>query len=174
MSKRDYYEILGVSKDSSQDEIKKSYRKLALKYHPDRNQGNKEAEDKFKEATEASEVLCDSKKREKYNHFGHAGMNGGYDYHQFSDINDIFESFGDIFGSIFGGGQSRKSRQSGPVPQRGHDLSQDLTISLKESFLGCKKELPVFHIPFQYIFPAQIHVFAWKLYPADSPPFACC
>lgn len=145
MSKRDYYDVLGVSKSSSQDEIKKSYRKLALKYHPDRNPDNKEAEEKFKEAAEAYEVLSDAKKRQKYDQFGHAGMQGGTDYHQYSDISDIFESFGDIFGSIFGGGQRRPSKKSGPTSQRGHDLSQPLTITLKEAFLGCKKEVRVYH-----------------------------
>lgn len=145
MSKRDYYEVLGVSKSASQDEIKKSYRKLALKYHPDRNPDNKEAEDKFKEAAEAYEVLSNAQKRQKYDQFGHAGMQGGTDYHQYGDINDIFESFGDIFGSIFGGGPRRQQKKSGPSPQRGHDLSQPLTISLKEAYLGCKKEIKVYN-----------------------------
>lgn len=145
MSKRDYYEVLGVSKTAAQDEIKKKYRKLALKYHPDRNPDNKEAEGKFKEAAEAYEVLSDAQKRQKYDQFGHSGMQGGTDYHNFSDLNDIFDSFGDIFGSIFGNASRRGQQQSGPSPQRGHDLSQPLTITLKESYLGCKKEIRIYH-----------------------------
>lgn len=145
MNKRDYYDILGVSKNASPEEIKKAYRKLALKYHPDRNPDNKEAEEKFKEAAEAYEVLSNDQKRKKYDQFGHAGMQGGTDYHAYSDIGDIFESFGDIFGSIFGGGPRQRSHKNGPSPQRGHDLSQPLTISLKESYLGCKKEVKVYH-----------------------------
>lgn len=146
MSKRDYYEILGVSKTSPQDEIKKSYRKLALKYHPDRNPDNKQAEDKFKEAAEAYEVLSNKDKRQKYDQFGHAGMQGGADYHQYSDMGDIFEQFGDIFGNIFGGGgQRQRTQKSGLTPQRGHDLSQPLSITLKEAFEGVKKEIKIYH-----------------------------
>lgn len=146
MSKRDYYEILGVSKDASQDEIKKSYRKLAIKNHPDKNPDNKEAEDRFKEAAEAYEVLSNTEKRQKYDQFGHSGMQGGFDYNQYSNLNDIFESFGDVFGNIFGGSQGRsRSRRSGPTPQQGHDLAQNVTISLKESYLGSKKEIKTYH-----------------------------
>lgn len=145
MNKRDYYETLGVGKGASQDDIKKAYRKLALKYHPDRNPDNKQAEEKFKEAAEAYEVLSDAKKRQKYDQFGHAGMEGGTDYHQYRDMSDIFESFGDIFGSMFGQQRASRGRRSGPTPQRGHDLSQSLAISLKESFVGCKKEIRIFH-----------------------------
>ncbi len=144
MTKRDFYEILGVSKDASQSEIKKAYRKLALKHHPDRNPDNKEAEDKFKEASQAYEVLSDTSKRQKYDKFGHSGMQGGADYHEYSDFGDIFSAFGDIFGDIFGGGQQRQ-RQSGPTPQRGHDLAQNIEISLKESYLGCKKDILIYH-----------------------------
>ena len=104
---RDYYEILGVSKGSSSDEIKKAYRKLAIKYHPDKNPDNKSAEDKFKEAAEAYSVLSDSDKRQRYDQFGHAGVNNGGGGPGFSnmDVNDIFSAFGDIFGdsdNIFG------------------------------------------------------------------------
>src|SRR5262245_7747979 len=104
MSKRDYYETLGVSKSATADEIKSSYRKLAMKYHPDRNPGDKEAEEKFKEASEAYEVLSDETKRKRYDQFGHQGLRGGQDFHQYNNINDIFSQFGDIFGSAFGGG----------------------------------------------------------------------
>jgi molecular chaperone DnaJ len=144
-NKRDYYEVLGIAKTASPEEIKKKYRKLALKYHPDRNPNDKKAEEKFKEAAEAYEVLSDGQKRKKYDQFGHSGMQGGTDYHHFSDIGDIFENFGDIFGSIFGGRPSRKAKKSGPTAQRGHDLSQHLSITLKESFLGCKKEIRIYN-----------------------------
>ena len=103
MSKRDYYEILGVSRTAAVDDIKKTYRKLAMQYHPDRNPGNKEAEEKFKEATEAFEVLSEADKRARYDRFGHEGMRAGTDFHGFTDINDIFNSFGDVFGGGFGG-----------------------------------------------------------------------
>lgn len=145
MPKKDYYETLGVTKDSSADEIKKAYRKLALKYHPDRNPGNKKAEEKFKEAAEAYDVLSDSKKRQQYNQFGHASMGGNADYTHFTNINDIFESFGDIFGDIFGRGRSRKSYQTGPIPKHGHNLSKEIEISLKDSYIGSKQSVTVFH-----------------------------
>lgn len=146
MSKRDYYEILGVTKTAPADEIKKAYRKLALKFHPDRNPNDKEAENKFKEATEAYEVLSDEKKRQRYDQFGHSGMQGGSDYHQNPDMGDIFENFGDIFGSIFGQQQQQQKRakKSGPTPQKGHDLAHDVSITLKESYLGCKRDLNIY------------------------------
>jgi molecular chaperone DnaJ len=148
--KRDYYEILGVSKTAPADEIKKAYRKLALQFHPDRNPDNKEAENKFKEAAEAYEVLSDVEKRKRYDQFGHQGMHGGADFHQNQDINDIFENFGDIFENLFGTGggagfNKKRSTKGEPAPQRGHDLSQKLSISLKEALLGCKKELKIYH-----------------------------
>jgi len=145
-TKRDYYEILGVSKTADQDEIKKAYRKLALKYHPDKNPDNPEAENKFKEAAEAYEVLSDASKRQKYDQFGHAAMNQGSDFHQYSDASDIFEAFGDIFGNIFtgAGGQRRKGPKGEPQSQRGHDLSQNFEVTFKESYLGCKKDLRVY------------------------------
>ena len=146
MTKRDYYEILGVSKTASQDEIKKSYRKLALKYHPDKNPDNKDAEEKFKEASEAYEVLSNADKRKRYDQFGHSGMQSGSDFHEYSDFGDIFSSFGDIFADLFGGGaRNRRSQKTGPTPQRGHDLAQNIEITLKESYLGCKKELLIYH-----------------------------
>ncbi len=141
-TKRDYYEILGVERSVDQDEIKKSYRKLALKYHPDRNPGSKEAEAKFREATEAYEILSDAAKRKQYDQFGHAGTQGAGNY---ENMEDIFTNFGDIFETLFGQGQQRRSRKSGPVPQRGHDLSQKIDISLKESYQGCTKEIKIYH-----------------------------
>lgn len=145
MNKPDFYDILGVSKTASENEIKSAYRKLALKYHPDRNPGNKEAEESFKSATEAYEVLSDAKKRQQYDQFGHAGYQsgmGGNGGHGSMNMDDIFDNFGDIFGSIFGAGQSKqKKRQEGPTPQQGHDLSQTIEITLKESFTGLKKEI---------------------------------
>src|SRR4051812_21301213 len=106
MPPRDYYDILGVQKNSDKDAIKKAYRGLAMKLHPDRNPGNKEAEDKFKEAAEAYEVLSDPNKRARYDQYGHAGL-GGQSHRGFEDINDIFMSFSDIFGDFFGGGGGR-------------------------------------------------------------------
>src|SRR3989304_8437871 len=110
MAKRDFYEILEVSKNAAPDEIKKASRQQALKYHPDKNPGNKAAEDKFKEAAEAYEVLSDQSKRQKYDQFGHSGMQGGSDYHQYADMNDIFEHFSEAFGDIFGTGAKKKNR----------------------------------------------------------------
>lgn len=148
---QDYYSILGVSKTAPQDEIKAAYRKLALKYHPDRNPGNKEAEEKFKEAAQAYEVLSDAQKRAQYDQLGHAGfeqrMAGGG--HHDMNMDDIFEHFGDIFESMFGGGmpggQKRKPRKAAPEPKRGHDLYKDIEITLEESYLGTKKEISYYH-----------------------------
>lgn len=144
MAKRDYYEVLGVPRNATQDEIKAAYRKLALKYHPDRNPNNKEAENKFKEAAEAYEVLSDATKRKQYDQFGHEGPQmGGFGTHSMN-MEDIFEQFGDIFGDIFGGtatGTRRGRKTTGPVPKRGHDLRKDISITLKESFLGTTQEV---------------------------------
>lgn len=144
--KRDHYEVLGVAKTASQDEIKAAYRKLALKYHPDRNPDNKEAEEKFKEAAAAYEVLSDAKKRAQYDQFGHGMENmGGMGGHGMN-MDDIFENFGDIFGNMFGGGGSaRRSNRAGLEPKNGHDLAQDIVISLRESFEGLKKEISYYH-----------------------------
>lgn len=148
MSKKDYYDVLGVEKGASDAEIKKAYRKLAMKHHPDRNPGDKKAESSFKQATEAYEVLSDKTKRTRYDQYGHAGMNAGADYQQYGDAHDIFSQFGDIFGNIFGGGggghQQRRQR-TGPTPQQGHDLAYEMSISLKEAYTGCKKEIRVYH-----------------------------
>jgi len=143
-SKRDYYEILGVSKDASVDAIKSAYKKLAIKYHPDKNPGDKEAEEKFKEASEAYGVLSDSEKRAQYDRFGHAGMNGGGGFggaQGFSNFEDIFSAFGDIFGGGFGGmGGGRGSRgRSGPP--RGADLQVQLTLTLNEIATGVTKKI---------------------------------
>ncbi len=141
--KRDYYEVLGVSKDADESTIKKAYLKLAKKYHPDMNPGDKEAEAKFKEANEAYSVLSDAEKKAKYDQFGHAAFEagtgggagfGGFDFGGF-DFGDIF---GDIFGGGFGGGRS-SSRQNAPM--RGDDLQVRLTISFEEAAFGCKKEI---------------------------------
>ncbi len=144
--KRDFYEVLGIKKNASKDEIKKAYRKLALKYHPDRNPGNTEAEDKFKEATEAYEVLSDDQKRSNYDQFGHAGVSaggfGGADFGgaAFRDFQDIFGDFSDIFDTFFGGGRSRRSRNR---IQRGDDLRYDLEISLMEAYNGVDRQIEV-------------------------------
>lgn len=152
MSKRDYYDILGVGKKASADEIKKAYRKLAMQYHPDRNPGNKEAEAKFKEATEAYEVLKDDQKRAGYDNYGHAGANngsfgsgghggqGGFDGF---DFNDIFSNFGDIFGD-FGGRGSQSKKRSSSI--RGSDVRYNIEITLKEAFEGATKNIS-FKIP---------------------------
>ena len=121
MSQRDYYDVLGVARNANPDEIKKSYRKLAMELHPDRNKDNPEAETKFKEAAEAYDVLGDAEKRQRYDQFGHqAFAGGGFQGQRFTNIEDIFEAFGDIFGGglgdLFGGGRRASSR--GPRPGR--------------------------------------------------------
>ncbi|MCP4264099.1 MAG: molecular chaperone DnaJ [Candidatus Brocadiaceae bacterium] len=133
---RDYYEVLGVSKNSSNDELKKAYRKLALKYHPDKNQGNKTAERKFKEAANAYGVLSDPKKREMYDLRGSAGLED-MGFQGFESSSDIFSNFGDIFGDIFG----KRFYKERPIPQKGSDLRYDLTISFTDAALGCERQL---------------------------------
>lgn len=152
MAKRDYYEVLGVSKSANEQEIKAAYRKLALKYHPDRNPDNKAAEEKFKEASEAYEVLSDAEKKQRYDQMGHAafeGGMGGHGPHGGMNMDDIFEHFGDIFGDIFGGagqGQGRRRKKStGPEPKRGHDLYKEVVIDLKDAFMGTKEEISYNH-----------------------------
>lgn len=147
MQKRDFYDILEVPKGASADEIKAAYRKMALKYHPDRNPGNKEAEDKFKEAAEAYEVLSDDQKRRQYDQFGHADMHSGHTGHPGGmNMDDIFENFGDIFGSMFGGGGSKERRKStGPEPRTGHDLGKEIEVSLKDAYLGTKIDMSIYH-----------------------------
>lgn len=146
MAKRDYYEILGISKTASVDEMKSSYRKLAMQYHPDKNPDNKEAEDKFKEAAEAYEVLSDPQKKERYDRFGHDGLRGGQDFRNYSDINDIFSNFGDIFGGgssifddFFGGGSRRSGSRRRETGERGSDLKVKITLTLEEVAKGAAK-----------------------------------
>ncbi|MFL2887040.1 MAG: molecular chaperone DnaJ [Candidatus Pelagibacter sp.] len=140
MAKRDYYEVLGVNKGASADQIKSAYRKQAVKYHPDKNKGDKAAEEKFKEASEAYHVLSDSDRKQNYDNFGHAafenggGGRGGFGNFDFSNhFSDIFEDF---FGEGFGGG--RRSRRSN---SRGSDLRYDLSISLEEAYTGKKQDI---------------------------------
>jgi molecular chaperone DnaJ len=143
VSKRDYYEVLGVAKTAADQEIKSAYRKLALKYHPDRNHGSKEAEDKFKEAAEAYAILADPDKRRMYDRFGHAGLGSGagFDPSVFTGFEDILGGLGDIFGfgQVFGGAASQ--RRGGP--QRGADLRYDLEISFEESAKGSETAIQI-------------------------------
>ena len=144
MSKRDYYEVLGVSRDASERDIKKTYKKLAMKYHPDRNPGDKAAEAKFKEAKEAYEILTDSDKKAAYDQFGHAGVDpnrgqGGFGQGGFGGQGDFGDIFGDVFGDIFGGGRRGGQRQAA----RGSDLRYNLELSLEEAVRGLSKELRI-------------------------------
>lgn len=155
MAKRDYYEVLGIEKSADQDTIKKAYRKLAVKYHPDRNPGDKEAEEKFKEATEAYEVLSDEQKRPLYDQYGFAGLDGmgaggagGYS-HAFHDFSDLFGGsggFSDIFDSIFGGGfGGGSSRGRGNGPAAGSSLRYDLHINFKQAVYGTSTDIHFKH-----------------------------
>lgn len=149
MSKRDYYEILGIAKNASEDEIKKAYRKLAIKYHPDKNPDDKSAEDKFKEAAEAYEILSNPEKRQRYNQFGHAGVSGnaggGYGGGGGMNMDDIFSQFGDIFGGAFGGGFSGGGGGSrgGRRVNRGSNLRIKVKLTLSEIANGVEKKLKV-------------------------------
>ena len=138
MADRDFYEILGLSKNASDSEIKKSYRKLAMKYHPDRNQGDKEAEKKFKEASSAYEILKDPEKRSAYDQYGHDAFRQGGGGQGFGDFGG---GFSDIFEEFFGGGFGGQSRQRGP--QRGNDLRYNMSISLQEAYTGKKSQIRI-------------------------------
>lgn len=142
MSKRDYYEVLGVSRSAETDEIKKSYRKLAMKYHPDKNPGDKASEEKFKEAAEAYEVLSSAEKRQRYNQVGHAGMggaSGGGRGHGGMDMDDIFSQFSDIFGSGGGGGRGQQRQRV----NKGTNLRIKLKLNLNEIATGIEKKIKV-------------------------------
>lgn len=139
-TKRDYYEVLGISRDANESDIKAKYRKLAMKYHPDRNPGDKEAEEKFKEAAEAYEVLRDPDKRKMYDQYGHQGLEGS-GFSGFGGFEDIFSSFGDIFEDFFGfGGGGRHSRSRA---QRGADLRYDMNLSFMEAAFGTETQINV-------------------------------
>ena len=143
MAKKDYYEVLGLQKGASESEIKSAFRKLAIKYHPDKNQGDKEAEERFKEINEAYQVLSDPEKKARYDQFGTAdfdgaGFGGGAGGFDFSDLGDIFGGFGDIFGGGFGGSSRRKN---GPV--RGDDLEYTLNLTFEEAVFGTTKEITI-------------------------------
>jgi len=147
---RDYYHILGISKNSTQEEIKKAYRQMALKYHPDRNEGNKAAEDKFKQASEAYSVLGDEQKREIYDRYGIEGLRNsqrgfGGGINNFSDIfsSSIFSDFEDILGGFFGFGRSSSTRRRNRA-QAGNDIVQEVTLTMGEAYLGTEKELEIF------------------------------
>ena len=146
MSKRDYYEILGVQKNAGKDEIKKAYRKLAMKNHPDRNPDNPEAEAKFKEASEAAEILLDPGKRQRYDQFGHAGVDGQSGFGAGSasgDFGDLGDIFGDLFGDMFGGGGRRRSGGGRSRARRGEDLQMPIDITFEEAAFGAEKEIYV-------------------------------
>ena len=145
-NKRDYYEVLGVSKGASEDEIKKAYKKLARKYHPDMNPGDKEAEEKFKEVNEANEVLSNPEKKAKYDQFGFAGVDpnygagqGGYGGAGGFDFGDL----GDIFGSFFGGGFGGGGRRNPNAPQRGESIRASLSVEFTEAAFGCEKSITI-------------------------------
>ena len=153
MSKRDYYEVLGVSRNATPEEIKSAYRKLAVKHHPDKHQGDKVAEEKFKEISEAYEVLSDPNKKSTYDQLGHDGLKGtfgrgGFDWQNFThfgDLEDIFGSIedlfgGSIFGSTFGGRRGRRRS-----PQRGMDIEREITVEFEEAALGAEKTLEISH-----------------------------
>ncbi len=148
-NKRDFYEVLGVNKGASEDEIKKAYRKMAMKYHPDKNPGNKGAEDKFKEANEAYSILSDADKKNKYDRFGHAGVDPNAGYGGFGGAGGYgggagsggFEDIFDMFGGMFGGGGGTQRRRNGPI--KGRDLQQSMVVSFNEAAFGTKKRIQI-------------------------------
>jgi molecular chaperone DnaJ len=153
MATRDYYDILGIQRTASADEIKSAYRKLAMKYHPDRNPDDTDAEDRFKEAAEAYEVLSDPSKRARYDQYGHAGVRGGQDYHNFTNANDIFSAFSDIFGQggggsffdAFFGGQGGRGGQRRTAAEPGADLRVRMPLTLEEIATGVEKTIKLRH-----------------------------
>ena len=134
MAKRDYYEVLGVARDADQSQVKSAFRKLALRFHPDRNPDDENAEERFKECAEAYDVLSDSEKRARYDRFGHEALQGGVS----TNVEDIFSHFGDIFGDMFGGGRRQRNR-----PSPGRDLRYDLPITLEEAVSGISRTLQI-------------------------------
>lgn len=144
MAKKDYYEVLGIDKGASEEEIKKAFRKLAIQYHPDKNKGNKEAEDKFKEINEAYQVLSDPQKKAQYDQFGTSDFDaggGGFGGFDFSGDMGGFGDLGDIFGSFFGGGFSSSRRRNGP--EKGADLELNLNLTFEEAVFGVEKEISI-------------------------------
>jgi len=143
MQKRDYYEVLGIAKNATEGEIKKAYRKMALKYHPDKNPEDKEAEDKFKEAAEAYEVLSNADKKARYDQYGHAGLNNSGGFGGGMNMDDIFSQFGDIFGGAFGGGGSFGGSRGGQRAARGTNLRVKMKLTLEEIAEGVRKKIKV-------------------------------
>lgn len=148
MAKRDYYEVLGVDRNASKEDLKKAYRKLAMQYHPDRNPDDKAAEEKFKEAAEAYEVLNDDEKKANYDRFGHDGVRGGFGSQGFNNVNDIFSHFSDIFGGSsmfddFFGGQSRSRGRRRSTGTPGSDLRVTLKLTLEEIASGVSKKIKI-------------------------------
>ena len=135
--KKDYYEVLGVPRNADPSDLKRAYRRLAMELHPDRNPNNPEAEGRFKEASEAYQVLSDPERRASYDRFGHAGPGGGFGGAGFSDIGDIFSAFSDIFGDVFRGGGGPRG------PGRGADIETRLAISFAEAAVGVTKEVKI-------------------------------
>ena len=144
VSKADYYEVLGVSRECTDQELKSAYRKQALKYHPDRNPGDRVSEEKFKEASEAYQVLCDPDKRAAYDRFGHAGLGAqGFSGSPFAGGVDLGDIFGDLFGEMFSMGGAQSGAARGSRTQRGDDLRFDMTINFEDAFFGTEKEVKI-------------------------------
>src|SRR4051794_3176700 len=140
-TKRDYYEVLGVTRKADGEEIKRSYRRLAMKYHPDRNPGDADAELKFKECAEAYEILSDDSKRARYDQFGHSGVQGAHDFSHM-DVGDIFSMFDDIFGGAFGGSlRGGAAQRGGARAHRGYDLETQVELTLLEVATGTEKTI---------------------------------